>query len=443
MSVPGSTRRGVLRGLASLPLLALARALPAVAAAPGGGTRQFDISGYDTALLPREHGQLTRLNAPLQRRYPSREHAMQMAAFFNARSGLLVIAKDAHAGIADWSIRPGSQLTIHFYGDVPDVETVQIAPTVEAAAAAYRQWALRQFWVTGRQRTSRPLNFISVASLSSMAAERAHFQRVLAVTPAPVGVWFTQWRRYPFDQMYPDYSPREPQEFARTLALLQSRNAIALPYVNGLLWDRNLGAFAADAARIALRTQTHDTLPYNAASSLQYACPYSSLWQERIAHARASLSDSNGAPSTGIYLDMLAAANPAICWSADHGHEPGDPYAWQRGIRALLQRIDGAIMVEGNAEVYLDRVDYLLMHLHTDQADAVPLWKQVYGDQGYAVGWRLPPAVTADQLQSALQRARDFGVAAAAAPWMSSEAESALFDRGVAQAALKAAARPT
>jgi hypothetical protein len=426
--------------LASLPALGLPHTRRARAAAPVGGVREIDISGYDTALLPREHGQLTRLSAPLRRRYPSREHCMQMAAFFNARRGLLVIAKDPRAGVADWDIRPGSTLSIHFYGDVAEVETRAIDPTVEAAAAGYRQWAAQQSWVTGRQRHSRPLSFVSVASLSSQALEQAQLQRVLAATPAPVGAWFTQWRRYPFDHMYPDYVAREPQQFSRTLALLRGHGAVALPYVNGLLWDQALVPFQREGAQVAVRTQSHDTVPYNSdLSNLRYSCPHSALWQARIAQARAALTDTDHQPTGGVYLDMLAAADPLICWSADHGHAPGDAYAWQQGIRSLLRRIGGAIMVEGNAEAYLDCVDYLLMHLHTDQADAVPLWKLVYGSPPFPVGWRLPAAVTADQMRATLQRARNFGVGADATPWMIPEPESALFDRGVAQTAIAAA----
>jgi Domain of unknown function (DUF6259) len=442
MSAPHRTRRRVVGQLATLPLLALARGSRAAARERGGGTREIDISGYNTALLPREHGQLTPLTAPLRRRYPSRDHCMQMAGFFSDKRGLLVIAKDAHGGVADWEIRPGATLRIRFHGEVPEVESLQIAPTVEAAAAAYRLWASRQPWVMARRRTAPRLNFFSVASQSTQAAERAHLERVLANTKPPIAVWFTQWRRYPFDQKYPDYGAREPQEFARTLALCALRGAIALPYVNGLLWDQTLADFRETGVRIALRTEAQETLPYNAElNNLRFACPYTAPWQERIAAARASLLDAEGHRSQGIYLDMLAAAPPAICWADDHGHRPGDPYAWAQGVRALLQQIDGVIMIEGNAEIYLDRVDYLLMHLYTDRPDAVPLWKLVYGDQAYTVGWRLPPGATAAQLCDAVRRAHSFGVAAGATPWMTSDPESVLFERGAAQAAL-AEARP-
>jgi hypothetical protein len=438
VSVPDRRRRRVLGQLASLPLVALSRR--SGAAAQFGGTREIDISAYDKVLLPREHGQLTPLTAPLQRRYPSRDHCMQMAAFFSAKRGLVVIAKDKHGGVADWDIRPGATLRIHFHGEVPEVETQQIAPTLEAAAAAYREWALRQSWVTARRRTAPRLNFFSVASQSSQAGERAHLERVLANTQSPIGVWFTQWRRYPFDQKYPDYIPREPQEFARTLALCALRGAIAFPYVNAQVWDQTLADFRDVGARVALRTEAHDTLAYNAElNNLRYACPYSAVWQQRITQARAALLDTEGRRSQGIYLDMLAAAPPVICWADDHGHRPGDAYSWAQGGRGLLQQIDGAIMVEGNAEVYLDRVDYVLMHLWTDQPDAVPLWKLVYGDLANPVGWRLPPGVTGEQLRNAMRRAHDFGVETGATPWMTSEPESALFERGVAQAALVAA----
>jgi hypothetical protein len=438
VSAPDRTRRRVLAQLAGLPLAALARR--SRGASPSGVTREIDISGYDRVLLPREHGQLAPLTSPIHRRYPSRDHCMQMAAFFSARRGLLVMAKDTRGGIADWDIRPGGTLRIHFYGEVPEVETRQIDPTLEAAAAAYRQWASQQPWVTGRHRSAPRLNFFAVASQSWQSGERAHLERVLANTEPPIGVWFTQWRRYPFDDKFPDYSPREPQEFARTLALCALRRAVALPYVNGQLWDQTFSEFHDTGMRVALRTETHDTVPYNAQLyNLRYACPYSAIWQDRLVQVRNSLLDAEGRRTQGIYLDMLAAAPPLICWADNHGHRPGDPYAWAQGVRALLQRIDGDIMVEGNAEIYLDRVDYVLMHLWSDQPDAVPLWKLVYGDLAQPVGWHLPPAVTGEQLRQLIQRAHDFGVGAGATPWMTSEPESALFERGVAQSALVAA----
>ena len=432
-----TSRRRVLGGLASLPLAGVLPGVGCTRERPRA-TREIDISRYDTALLPREHGQLTRLAGSLRRRYPSREHCMQMAAFFSASRGLLVVAKDARGGVADWEVLPGQRLKIHFYGDVPEVETSAIEPTVEAAAAGYRQWAMKQHWVAGRRRASRKLSFISQASLSSLVLERAHFEQVRTVAGSPAGMWLTQWRRYPFDRMYPDYGAREPEQLASTLTAVRTSDAIAFPYVNGLLWDQGLASFQHTSAQAALRTQTLGTAPYSSELNfLRYACPHSQAWQDCIARTRAAITDSTGQASGGIYLDMLAATEPLLCWATDHGHAPGDPYAWQDGIRELLRRTAGAIMVEGSAEVYLDSVDYMLMHLYTDQSDAVPLWTSVYGDQAHAVGWRLPVGVTATQLQTILQRARKFKVGGFATPWMTSEPEIALFDRGVAQAALK------
>jgi hypothetical protein len=363
---------------------------------------------------------------------------MQMAAFFSARRGLLVITKDSRGGVADWEVTPGEQLKIHFYGDVPEVETVSIEPSLEAAAAGYRQWARKQYWVADRHRTTRNLSFISQASLSSLALERAHFEQVRSVAGSPAGMWLTQWRRYPFDRMYPDYGAREPEQLASTLTALRTSGALAFPYVNGLLWDRGLVSFQETSARAALRTRTLDTAPYSSELNfLRYACPHTAAWQDCILRARTAITDSAGQASGGIYLDMLAATEPLLCWASDHGHPPGDPYAWQRGIRALLRGTAGAIIVEGSAEVYLDRVDYMLMHLYTDQSDTVPLWTTVYGDQAAAVGWRLPVGVTTTQLQAILRRAREFKVGGFATPWMTTEPERDLFDRGVAQAALK------
>lgn len=428
------TRRCLLQAFGGLSLLGV---LPAVSALGEGsqpkGSREFDISKYDFLLLPREHGQLLPRNAPpVFRRYPSRDHCMQMAAFFNKTEGLLVIANDPMGGLADWEVRPGSYLKIHFYGDVPNVLVYQIKPTLAAAAAQYRQWAAEQFWVKNRNRVPRKLNFISVASSSSAKNEAAHLDKVMQAAPGPHGVWFTQWRKYPFDHNYPDYSPKEPSAFAQLLSVLRDRDATAMPYINAQLWDRNPASFKTAGNDVALRTKQLDTVYYNRKLDfLRYACPSSLAWQNIVVSARNNLKDTRGRVTAGVYLDMLAAAEPQICWAENHDHVPGDANAWQRGQRKLLNQINGAIMVEGCAEVYLDRVDYALMHLWTGEKDSAPLWHAVYGDLVQSVGWQIPGGIGPTQFEDLQKRVREFGVGAFGSPWMTAEPESALFARGL------------
>lgn len=355
---------------------------------------------------------------------------MQMAAFFNAKKAMIVVAKDPDCAVADWHVQPGHRLSIRFYGAVPEVEATAIEPTLEAAASVYRSWAARQPWATQERPRTTKLNFISVASSSSLDIEHEHLQRLWRWVSAPVGVWFTQWRRFEFDSLYPDYRAKEERPFSRLLTQLKRAGHRALPYVNGLLWDEKLSDFRSRGASSCVRTPDRSCVRYNARlSNLIYACPYDSSWREVIVAARESITDSEGEMSGGIYLDMLAAAAPLICWSDAHGHEPGDPHAWQRGIRALLAAVRGEIMVEGNAEAYLDLVDHMLMHLHGAKADAVPLWSAVYAGRVQSVGWPIASRASRSAIEAEVDRAGRFGVGGLGSPWMTPEPESELLRR--------------
>lgn len=405
--------------------------IPSAQAKPVG-TREFDISQFDRMLLPREHGQLSKIK-PLTRRYPSRDHCMQMAAFFNNKKGLLIIANDPEGGVADWQIRADAVLKIHFYERIPDIIVMGVEPTLEAAAAAYKSWASEQFWIKGRKRSAPKLDFVSVASSSSMAVESTHLNRIFSSVEGTKGVWFTLWRSSPFDRNYPDYTAKEPYAFARQLAYITNRGGIAFPYINGLLWDQNLNLFRDTGNKIAIRNDYQHIIPYNTTTLdfLQYACPFSEPWQTQIVSARNSLKDSSDRLTGGVYLDMLAAAPPIVCWSSDHGHKPGDASCWRTGIRQLLKKINGLIMIEGCAEVYLDLFDYPLMHLHTLETDIVPLWSLVYGEQVQSLGWRLPIGVNSEQFKKILDKSQAMGLGGFASPWLTTEPEAELVKRKV------------
>lgn len=426
-------RRYFLRALAALPASTrYAIAGPSPAAADASTVKEIAINEYDVALLPREHGQLTRSRMPVRRRYPSRDHCMQMAAFFSQKKGLIVHTKDSSAGVSDWEIYPGDRLRIRSYGAQSAIVTVEIEPTIEAAAAVYRQWALKQAWVLNRKRHNQHLNFISVASNPDTISQRKHLQKILRSVPSPVGAWFTQWRRFPFDEMYPDYVARDSEGFRHLLRELKSADCIGMPYINGMLWDDRLSDFSTKGGKVALRGPDGSLLSYNAElKHLRHACPASADWQHVVIAARESITDADAKQSNGIYLDMLLAAPPYFCWSDQHDHLPGDALSWQRGVRSLLENIGGVIMVEGCAECYIDKVDCLLMHLYTQNEDSVPLWSLVYGDMVPTVGWTVPAKASTETLAAVIRKAAQFGVSGAGSPWMTSIAEEVLLTPAV------------
>lgn len=430
----GITRRSLLRGLGGLVAASLLP-LPSSCAIGtpqdlrvlrGLNIREFSIKGYNQVLLPRGHGQLIELTKSFTRRYPSRDHCMQMAAFFSKSSGLLIHTKDSVGYLSDWEIIPGDKLRIHFYGPEPDIEIRNIPPKIEAAAEYYKQWAHQQTWALNRRQNAFPFSLIAVAPNPNYSSQYLSIKKLSDVFPPPMGAWITQWRRHEFDTMYPDYEPRDRQAFASLLSGLKNLQCTAFPYINALLLDDRLKSFTLSKA-VALRNMNGSILQYSKKLPwLIYACPASKAWQDTVIQSRTSLLDSEGIMSSGVYLDMLIAAGPFLCFAPDHGHAPGDPLAWQSGVSKILSSVEGVIMSEGNAEIYIDGVDALLMHLYTEQADTVPLWKLVYGDLTTSVGWQMPSAPTPEQLAAELARAMRFGASCNGSPWMTHVIQEAL-----------------
>ena len=429
MSDSGITRRGLLCGMGGLVAASVAPwslSKPAEANSNTRTTREFSIKGYNRVLLPRGHGQLIEITKPITRRYPSRDHCMQMMAFFSESSGLLIHTKDSVGYLSDWEILPGDKLRIQFYGPEPEIETQVIPPTIEAAAAIYKRWAIQQSWATKRRETAPELSLIAVAANPNLKQQLLSIRMLTEKFPSPMGAWITQWRRHGFDTLYPDYEPNNRQEFSALLSGLKKHQCAAFPYINALLWDDRLEAFSSGES-IALRNKDGSLHRYSKKLPwLVYACPASEAWQTTIIQARRSLRDTDGAISSGIYLDMLIAAGPFLCFATGHGHEPGDPLAWQKGVRKILASIEGIIMSEGNAEIYIDGVDALLMHLFTDQPDTVPLWNLVYGNLTRSVGWQMPRSISPMAIGDAINRATSFGASCHGSPWMTHLIQEAL-----------------
>lgn len=136
--------------------------------------------------------------------------------------------------------------------------------------------------------------------------------------------------------------------------------------------------------------------------------------------ARLGLVDSDGRMCQGIYLDVIGATKPHICFSLLHDHAPGDPLAWQLGTRRLLRDTPGIVMAEAVAEIYLDLVNLSLMHLYAERTDTVPLWDFVYGFMRRSVGWAIPKTADASQIEAEIVRAKSYGARCSGSPWMSS-----------------------
>lgn len=412
------TRRTFIKGTTAV---VLSQALPSMSL--GKLTvpyKEFDISRYETVLLPRGHGQLIKLKGYYRSRYPSRDHSMQLIAFFNKKEGLYVQTKDPVGYISDWEITLNGRLRIYFYGPVPEIVVKKISPDYKIAAKIYREWALQQSWAQKKSSIICDLKVIATGSSNNIDYMKRTVLPFLEKFDGPTGCWLTMWRRYPFDVQYPDYVPSNPTKFKEFLTELHNIKSIPFPYINGLLWDENSKSHQLDLSKV-VRDEDGAIPTYNKKlGNLKFACPATDFWKNIILNARNNLLDTNGNISKGVYYDVFAATKPRLCFALNHGHEPGDPLIWKKSIRDILERTEGSVIVEGNAEVYIDLVDGFLMHQYTNHNNIVPLWNEVYGSQSTSIGWFINKKSTPIEMINSINKSKQFGVSAFGSPWMTS-----------------------
>lgn len=231
-------------------------------------------------------------------------------------------------------------------------------------------------------------------------------------------MWPTLWRSDDFDVNYPRYTPNTqhaPPTFSSYLADLHNRGTVPMPYINACVWDQGMTDYSL--ANMVLDSAGNPAV-YIPKPYLTYVCPSTDIWSDILLQARDSLvAYGTGQKTAGVYYDMLAAADPQLCYNAGHDHAAGDPLVWQNSFRNILDNTDGMVMVEGSAEVYLDLVDVYLMHLRTEVSGLVPVWNTVYGSLSRSAGWtydwafdiQTPNTPSTMTIRNGFHKARNFG----------------------------------
>jgi hypothetical protein len=113
-------------------------------------------------------------------------------------------------------------------------------------------------------------------------------------------------------------------------------------------------------------------------------CPYTELWQNKIAGIVERLADEYGV--SGVYVDQIGAAPPNLCFDRTHGHTIGGGDFWVRGYERLLGKAktqgkqansELVLTTEDASEAYGAYIDAFLM-CNSTQPDLVPLYPAIY-----------------------------------------------------------------
>jgi hypothetical protein len=424
-------------------------------------------SGYSEMLVPAYQGQLRQLAnfGPIQ--YPSAYYNMQFMAFRNPGTGAIyyVQTTDPDGRQIEWKVQGSGgvfTLTIATYltsstmpvGFVVTDNTLQASTQTafyRTVARKYKAWAIQQKWA------KKKLSPVDALETLARGQDLSNAHMSDQITPfiagwsgRPTGCWITFWRKHwqlGGDGGVPDYRMGGVlNESLANLDYMNDSKCAPFAYTNALLWDSRNVYVASPNALQTLSNEIWDANPaaryspnpivkdelgavrsYASHTDMKFVCQANSAWRSLFVDAMRNIAQ-DGWP--GIYYDMAAMEQPKLCFDASHEHLPGDPLAWQNGIRSVLTALRSdpdtdelMIFTEGNAEIYMDLVDGFMAYGETGRPDTasplfkqVPLFREVYGEFARTLGWQVLPVgsestpLTSTIVRDAIKKADNFGM---------------------------------
>ena len=362
-------------------------------------------------------------------RYPSGWSTMPWYAVWNdtkeERIGLYVAAHDKDGTTKEQRFRTDAQngmvdISLEYPAENLGRKDARFAPcriVLESyrgdwfdAAKMYRDWMRREATWFPREkigpegRTDTPLwmKELCVWALGSTLPDKMpealrKFQEPLGV---PTGLHWYNWHQIPFDNDYPHYFPTK-DGFKNAVAKIQEHGDLfVMPYINGRLWDtrdRGMEDWLFTKEALPGVTKKEDGTSYvetygskesdGSKVELGVMCPASQVWFDKQRDLIRQLTwdvDDDDIGVSGVYVDQVAAAAPALCFDESHGHPVGGGAWWVSTYKKMFEEIrsglpEGAMLTtECNAEPFIDLFDgYLTWHFQHD--GQVPGFAAVYG----------------------------------------------------------------
>ncbi len=268
------------------------------------------------------------------------------------------------------------------------------------AAKLYRQWALGQKWCNeGRivDRPSPPDSFENTAlwlkyygEPGKVLCELLDHKQYLDV---PMAVHYYRYPISEFDQRYPEFLPAK-SGFLRGIRDMKDMGTLVIPYTQGAIWDMTTDSWRLDGgAEAAAKKENGDFYIWPIKGhNFAWMCPSAQGWQEKVFDFSSKLIWDYG--TDGVYLDVLSAGMPKMCYDTTHGHLVHGGTYWGQGNRGLLESLrerirekspEAVFLTEEICEIYLDRIDgFLTLDVtrggNNPPLNVIPLFTAVYHD---------------------------------------------------------------
>jgi len=397
----------------------------------------------DTAAVPRSWGQaFPNPTVTLSRHsvnYPSAGWTMQYALLYHGNSGLYLGVHDPRAYSKCFTMETlhdaaGGNLAWRVTHYVPDMGKPgqgwaapydAIVGTYTGdwyeGSRIYRRFAETTPWLSKgllakRKDVGTAIRPLAIWMLASggpdtVVPQVKQFHEFFNV---PMGVHWYNWHQIPFDDNYPHYFPTKPG-FREGVAELKALGIAVMPYINGRLWDTDTADWPDAKPSSAMRADGENYVEeYGSKQKLAPMCPTTPLWQQKMKETVLRLVREEGV--SGVYLDQITAARPALCYNPTHGHPLGGGYHWWSGYRKLLGDIRAELArthptafltSENNSEPWTDLLEGHLTWT-PPLGDLVPMYGVVYGGYAYPFGRQMNRAALDDRNGAAIEFATQF-----------------------------------
>ncbi len=264
-----------------------------------------------------------------------------------------------------------------------------------SAAAHYRHWAHRQWWVE-QSRVRRELSPPWVRETGLWVWNRGRSPGVLPPALAlqkslgvPVSVFWHWWHGCPYDAGFPEYlPPREGSEAMRDAVAAAHREQLhCIVYMNQRLWGMSTRSWVEEGAeRFAVKNPDGSVTPevYNTFMKVPCAsmCMGTEFWRDKYATLATQAVNELGVD--GIYMDQ--ACSSLACYDSTHGHPLGGGAWWMEGFQILQRDIRQrcadckpvALAGEGCGEAWLPHLDLMLsLQVSMERYAAPGIWEPI------------------------------------------------------------------
>jgi len=196
--------------------------------------------------------------------------------------------------------------------------------------------------------------------------------------------WYHAWHPRPgVDRKFAD-SPdfHAPPGFAEGVRKVKKQNIHAISYSLAHWWDYSAETWKKENAESAVIIREDGSQWLYRRRGVGIMCPAAKLYQQKMQRVMHRLLGQG--PVDGTYFDLGGTAGSSHCHAKDHGHPAGSGSFPTTGKRELMRGMrhaartrnpDFIVVMEGNADCYLDAVDGFAIF-----EENVPVRQALYAD---------------------------------------------------------------